>query len=780
MDDDYSVFSILPPYNTISAQLIDPSGHRVTNADGIHLYYRGMYDPASSINTSSVGKSNFWRYSLPLFGVSLLPDQGLAGSNMPGPRNVPQPMAWDPVFQMFTATGIPIAPWDDRKRPNTYPVMRLIARNSFGVGLASVDIVLPVSSEVDCRGCHASGSDPKARPAAGWVRNPYARRDHRLNILRLHDEKNLANPVYQAALAANSYLATGLYDTVEKNFTPILCATCHASEALGAGGYPGVKSLSASLHGYHGLVVDRKAGLRLNADANRTSCYQCHPGSTTKCLRGVMGSAVAPDGSMEMQCQSCHGRMLTVGNPARTGWLDEPNCQACHTGTATSNSGRIVYTSVFDSGQHMRVPANQTFATNPNTPAAGKSLYRFSKGHGGMQCEACHGSTHAEFPTWTTNDNITTTKLQGHKGVLAECRACHATMPTSSNGGPHGLHPIGQYWVNQHGHTVENGGSQACQSCHGANYRGTRLSRTQGNRSFSTGGGSTKSLWAGQTIGCYECHNGPNGGGAMHPIGQSWVNQHPGVVDNSGAQACQSCHGADYRGTGLSRAGAARVFTVEDGGTKTFSAGQTIGCYDCHNGPGGGDGDRISARAPFHANGGSLILPVDQPKSINLHASGSGPLTLRIVNQPKHGTVGLQDAIANYYPDPGYVGADSFTFAASNGFVESNLSTTKVRVAGMVNGAIDFVPPIVAPNLPTNRSSVQGPDFTVTGIATDENGIELVEFRVGAGPWQAAEGTSSWSAAIAGVASGPVTISFRTTDAAGNESATISRAYTVF
>ena len=175
-----------------------------------------------------------------------------------------------------------------------------------------------------------------------------------------------------------------------------------------------------------------------------------------------MGSAVAPDGSMEMQCQSCHGRMLTVGNPARTGWLDEPNCQACHTGTATSNSGQIVYTSVFDFGQHMRLPANQIFATNPNTPAAGKSLYRFSKGHGGMQCEACHGSTHAEFPTWTTNDNITTTKLQGHKGVLAECRACHATMPTSVNGGPHGLHPIGQYWVNQHGNAVENGGAQAC------------------------------------------------------------------------------------------------------------------------------------------------------------------------------------------------------------------------------------------------------------------------------------------------------------------------------
>ena len=27
MDGDYSVFSLLPPYNTIHAQLVDPTGH---------------------------------------------------------------------------------------------------------------------------------------------------------------------------------------------------------------------------------------------------------------------------------------------------------------------------------------------------------------------------------------------------------------------------------------------------------------------------------------------------------------------------------------------------------------------------------------------------------------------------------------------------------------------------------------------------------------------------------------------------------------------------------
>ena len=64
---------------------------------------------------------------------------------------------------------------------------------------------------------------------------------------------------------------------------------------------------------------------------------------------------------------------------------------------------------------------DQTFATNADTPAAGLSLYRFSTGHGGLECEACHGSTHAEFPSSHRNDNIQSVEHQGHVGMLVEC-----------------------------------------------------------------------------------------------------------------------------------------------------------------------------------------------------------------------------------------------------------------------------------------------------------------------------------------------------------------------
>ena len=81
MDDDYSIFSILPPYNTVDAQLIDNSGRLVTVLPtGVSVTYEAVADPDGSINRSSTGKSNFWDYSLILFGAALPSDTGLPGT----------------------------------------------------------------------------------------------------------------------------------------------------------------------------------------------------------------------------------------------------------------------------------------------------------------------------------------------------------------------------------------------------------------------------------------------------------------------------------------------------------------------------------------------------------------------------------------------------------------------------------------------------------------------------------------------------------------------------
>jgi hypothetical protein len=501
--NDYSIFSILPPYNNVHAQLIDPSGKRVKDFSRIRVTYSAVADPDGSINRSSAAKTNFWDYVLPLYGASPAPDMGLAGSAMPGTANTPKPMQWDSQKQWLAAEGIPITPYDDKGAKNYYPLMRLTAKNTSGSTLATADVVLPVSDEMDCKTCHASNTAAGARPAQGWSTDPDPNRAYKWNILRLHDEKS-AGPTYLTLLSRAGFSSKGLVDTVEKG-TPVLCAKCHGSNALPGTGYPEAAPLTRVVHAGHANAVDPTNNMTLDAADNRSACYRCHPGSETKCLRGAMGNATAPDGTMLMQCQSCHGSMSQVGSDTRRGWLDEPGCEQCHTGTATKNSGAIRFASVFTSTGQMRAPASTKFAVN-----TGK-LYRMSAGHGGMQCEACHGSTHAEYPSSHRNDNLMAIKLQGRAGTIAECTACHSQMPETVTGGPHGLHPIGQYWVGKHEDAAEHSGTGICQDCHGTDYRGTVLSAALTNRSFRVED-RTVTFAKGQPIGCYNCHNGPNGG----------------------------------------------------------------------------------------------------------------------------------------------------------------------------------------------------------------------------------------------------------------------------
>ena len=628
MDSDYSVFTILPPYNTIEGQLI-VGGKLVTNGTSYTVTYQAVKDPSGSINSTSIGKGNFATYTPFLYGA-FPPDYGLAGWNMPGPANSPQTNLFqtlnEPVHTVFTpvnwfhAEGIPITPYDDAGNKNPYPLMRMIARNSANHPIATNDVVLPVSDEMDCRVCHASGTQDAAKPAADWVWDGLPERDYRLNILRRHDESQFSQHgvVYAAALAANNYNPAGLYRRVTADGKPVLCALCHASEALQTAGFPTVPPLTTSIHSRHATVMDPELNITLDNAANRAACYRCHPGSTTRCLRGSMGSAIAADGSMEMQCQSCHGNMSAVGSSNRVGWIMEPNCQGCHTGTATSNSGQIRYTSaVIDTNGTMRVPANRTFATTLNIPAPGLSLYRFSIGHGGLQCSACHGSTHAEFPSSHVNDNVRNIALQGHAGVLAECTACHTSMPTNAASGPHGMHPVGSTWINGHHDVIDHG----------------QATRTQ----------------------------------------------------------CQVCHGTDYRGTVLSQMQADR--TLSAFGTKTFFRGAIIGCYNCHN---GANSESSNTNAAPVVTGVVTNTTNDQAVGIPLPVTGAGAY-LRIISQVANGSVGLDTntGMATYFPNPGFVGTDHFTFAAYNGSKNSNLATGTVTVAqGPYSlGAVAHVPP---------------------------------------------------------------------------------------
>jgi hypothetical protein len=289
---------------------------------------------------------------------------------------------------------------------------------------------------------------------------------------------------------------SSLYKTA-KSGTPVLCATCHSTNALGTAGIPGVESVTGAMHKLHGPQINLVNGLSLdNQTSSLNSCYLCHPGVQTRCQRGAMNT---------QQCMDCHGTPTQVGNPNRRGWLDVPACQMYHT-----NSTR--YTTTYDAPNHSRQTTDKTFATNPNRPITGTQLYRYSSGHGSVYCSACHGSPHAEFPTLQPNDNVYSQALQGYTGKIAECSVCHINVPNTANGGPHNMHNVGQSWVGAHHDYVEKVGKTACAYCHGSDYRGSFLSKTSMARSFNTDDNGQKTYKAGDTVSCYDCHNGPNGG----------------------------------------------------------------------------------------------------------------------------------------------------------------------------------------------------------------------------------------------------------------------------
>lgn len=340
-NQDFATLVVLPPFNNVRAQVI-----RVGDAEHLPAVVttglRVTYEIPG--NTYSVGKTNFWDYEDLIFGVHLGPDTGLTGNGLSGDMQL--------AGNHFLASGIPITPFQDgdllHEDPFQLGLLRLYDESD--LLLATTQPVIPVSNEINCvsSGCHISEQ----------------------SILDQHAAQAGFDP-------AN---------------TPILCASCHASNALGTPGLPGVPSLSEAVHKHHGELTN--------------DCYQCHPGPNTQCLRDVMSTRHG------MVCQSCHGSVTWVGESISSGrepWLEEPACgdAACH---------------------------GSTYAEEPG------KLFRESKGHGNLYCSACHGEPHAIAPSRVGRDNVQMLALQGYAGTLNYCEACHGVVPAGA--GPHGLtHP---------------------------------------------------------------------------------------------------------------------------------------------------------------------------------------------------------------------------------------------------------------------------------------------------------------------------------------------------
>ena len=120
-----------------------------------------------------------------------------------------------------------------------------------------------------------------------------------------------------------------------------------------------------------------------------------------------------------------------------------------------------------------------------------------------------------------------------------------------------------------------------------------------------------------------------------------------------------------------------------EGKTFDYWRGFQVGCYNCHDGP---RTERPIDNRAAQVQDAILSTSIDTPVAADLSASdGDGDsLTLRIVDQPAHGTVGLAGRKATYFPAPGFQGQDQFSFAAWDGKTDSNLGKVLVTVNGGV------------------------------------------------------------------------------------------------
>ena len=370
---DYSTLAILPPYNTLVAQVIKLGDPPQIVTSGVTVEYSFPDNTYSAGDPIRPDKTNFWDFVDELFGVQLEPGVGLTGKGLAGTMDLAS------GGNYFIAEGIPLTEFRDQDATNwnryPYQTAELTVRDAETKAvLATLTVVAPVSTEFSCANCHADGMDAATRyPIPISITNVNA------NILAIHDYLNANNYATYLADRPDLLAKTPLMDN-----QPVLCAGCHGDNALGYPVVGDIQNLSNAMHGHHNPTNAP------DITADTDGCYNCHPGPDTRCLRDTMSQDFA------LNCTNCHGDITQVAtNPDP--WLNEPKCgnPGCH-GAAYDTA----------------LP-----------------LFRESMGHGGVYCEGCHDSTHAVAASRETNDALKFIQLQGHAGSLRDCTVCHITPP---------------------------------------------------------------------------------------------------------------------------------------------------------------------------------------------------------------------------------------------------------------------------------------------------------------------------------------------------------------
>ena len=374
LNPTYDSAVILPPYNTVFAQVVKRGNPPQIITKNLEVEYSIIN------NTKSYGKRDygqFWDNCKKLFGIELAHDTGLNLED-PGIHNSLSGMMVS-KGDHFVVNGIPVTPVDDSGVWNAYQVAEIKVKSDTGSILAQTRTTVPTSDEIHCDRCHGDNAF--------------------IDILQKHDAEK----------------KTKLMD--EK---PVLCASCHGTPALGANeaGSSG-KYLSQAIHGSHA--------------SRGATCLDCHPGTTTKCSRSL--AHTAEDGNC-ITCHGDMSKVASsIKSGERTPWIDEPKCATCHTNIAQIDTGDTLYRNAKGHGAlyctschsspHAMVPSREDSDNYQAMQYQGKAKSIGS-------CGVCHSNSKGEGA-----GNFMEAHGGSNPETKNACYICHTAVTTNTEKWPH-------------------------------------------------------------------------------------------------------------------------------------------------------------------------------------------------------------------------------------------------------------------------------------------------------------------------------------------------------
>lgn len=377
LNPSYDTAVILPPYNTVWAQVIKRDNPPQVVTSGLTVSYRILN------NTTSQGKglfAQFWTYAQQLFGAAPASDKGLNLDNPTISNGLSGTMVVN--GDHFQVNGIPVVPYNDNSTVrNPYQVAEITVKDANGTIIAQTQATVPTSDEINCGKCHAVG---------GTITQVFE------DVLTKHDTK---------------------HGTTLMTQKPVRCSSCHGSPVLNAPLQPGKPYLSYALHNAH---KDRVA-----PDGTPVGCYDCHPGASTQCNRSA--SHTAADGNCTNA--SCHGPMATVASSITAGrvpWVSEPKCATCHGGVGQADTGTTLYRNatghggIYCAGCH-----GSPHAMVPSKVASDnyQSLQYQAKALPLGDCRNCHDSKGGGGRNFAGE----------HSGRSSACNVCHTGFQDAGN-----------------------------------------------------------------------------------------------------------------------------------------------------------------------------------------------------------------------------------------------------------------------------------------------------------------------------------------------------------